>query len=64
MSMSAKAKADNLLATESHQLREHMIHDIHAAMEAFVDEAENVSSTKHGKFQVHLHRARQAATTW
>jgi len=37
MLKSAKAKVDDLLATESHQLCEQTIHKIHAAMEALGD---------------------------
>jgi hypothetical protein len=64
MLKSAKAKVDDLLATESHQLREQKIHKIRAAMEAVVCGAEKVSTTKCRQFQVRLNRARQAATTW
>jgi hypothetical protein len=64
MSKSAKAKVDDLLGMESHQLCEQKIHKIHAAMEALVDGADNVSSTKCRQFQVFLNSARQAATTW
>jgi len=64
MSRSAKAKVDDLLATESHQLREQKIHKIRAAIEALVYGAEKVSSTKRRQFQVRLNRARQAATIW
>jgi hypothetical protein len=64
MSKSAKAKVDDLLATESHQLREQKIHKIRAAMEALVYGTEKVSTPKGRQFQVRLHRARQAATTW
>jgi hypothetical protein len=55
---------DDLLATESHQLREQKIHKIHAAMVALVYGAEKVSTTKCRIFQVRLNKARQAATTW
>jgi hypothetical protein len=61
---SVKAKVDDLLATESHQLRIQKIHKIRAAIEALVYGADKVSSTKHRQFQVPLNRARQAATTW
>jgi len=64
MSKSEKAEVDDLLATESYQLREQKIHKICAAMEAHVYGAENVSSTKCRKCQVRLNRAWQAATTW
>jgi len=64
MSKAAKAKVDDLLATESHQLCEEKIHKIRAAMKALVYRAEKVSSTKRRQFQVHLNRAWQAATTW
>jgi len=58
MLKSAKAKVDDLLATESHQLREQKIHMIRAAMEALVYGAEKVSTTKRRIFQVRLNRAR------
>ena len=61
MSRSANAKVDDLLARESHLLREQKIHKIHAAMEAVVYGAEKVSTTKRRQFQVCLNRARQAA---
>jgi len=64
MSKSAKAKVDDLLATESHQLRDQKIHKIRAAMEALVYGAEKVSTTQRRQFQVRLNRARQVATTW
>jgi len=64
MSKSAKARVDDLLAKESHLVREQKIHKIRAAMEAVVYGAEKVSKMKHRQFQVHLNRARQAATTW
>jgi hypothetical protein len=54
MLMSVKAKVLDLLATESHQLREQKIHKICAAIEALVYGAEKVSSTKRRQFQVHL----------
>jgi len=54
---------DNLLATESNQLRKQKIHKIFASMEALVDGAGKVSPTKRRQFQVRLNRARQAATT-
>jgi hypothetical protein len=64
MSKSTKAKVDNLLAKESHQLREQKIHKIPAAMEAVVYGGEKVATTKCRQFQVPLNRSRQAATTW
>jgi len=64
MSRSAKAKVDDLLAMESHQLREHNIHMIRTAMQDLVYAAEMVSPTKRRQFQVRLNRARQAVTTW
>jgi hypothetical protein len=51
MSKSAKAKLDNLLATESPQLCEQNIHKIPSAMEALVYGAEKVSTTKCGNFK-------------
>ena len=47
---SAKAKVDDLLATESHQLHEQRIHKIRATMEALLHGAEKVSSTKCRQF--------------
>jgi hypothetical protein len=64
MLKSGKAKVDDLLAMESHQLREQKIHKICAAMEALVYGSENVSTTECRLFQMRLNRARQAATTW
>jgi len=64
MLTSAKAKVDDLLAKESHRLREQKIYKIHATIEVLVYGAENVSTTKCRKIQVRLNRARQAATTW
>jgi len=64
MSKSAKAKVNDLLATEFYQLGEQKIHNIRAAMEALVYGAEKVFSTKRRQFQVRVNRARQAATTW
>jgi hypothetical protein len=63
MSKSAKAKVDDLLATESHESREQKIHTIRAAIEALVYGAEKVCSTKRRQFKVRLNRARQAPTT-
>jgi len=64
MSKSAKAKVDDLLATESHQLWEQKIYKISSAMETLLYGAEKVSTTKHWQFEVRLNRAQQAATTW
>jgi hypothetical protein len=64
MSKSAKAKVDEQLATESHQLREQKIHKIRAAMEVLVYGAEKVTTSKRRQFQVRLKIARQAATKW
>ena len=64
MLKSAKAKVDDMVATESYQLREQKIHKICAAMETLVYGAEKVSSTKRMQFHVHLNRSWQAATTW
>jgi hypothetical protein len=54
MSKSAKAKVDDLVATEFHQLREQKVRQIRAAMEDLVYGAEKVSSTKRRQFQVRL----------
>ena len=64
MSKSAKAKVDELLARESHHLREQKIHKIRAAMEVQLYGAEKVTTSKRRQFQVRLNRARQAATIW
>jgi len=64
MSKSGKAKVDEQLAMESHQLREQIIHTIHAAMEVQVYGADKVTTSKWRQFQVRLNRARQAATKW
>jgi hypothetical protein len=50
MSKSAKAKLDDLLARESHLLREEKIHKIRADMEAAVYVAGIVSTTKRKQF--------------
>jgi len=63
MSKSAKAQVDELLARESHQLREQKIHKIRAAMEVQVYGAAKVTSTKRRQFQVDRNRAQQGATT-
>jgi hypothetical protein len=64
MLKSSKANGDDLLATEPHQFSEQQIHKIHAAMEAVVQGAEKVSTTKCRQFLVCLNRAQQTATTW
>jgi len=64
MSKSAKAKVDELLARESHHLREQKIYKIRAAMEVQLYGAEKVTTSKRRQFQVRLNRARQAATIW
>jgi hypothetical protein len=46
MSKSAKPKVDKQLATESHQLREQIIHKMRAAMEVLVYGAEKVTTSK------------------
>jgi len=46
MSKSGKATVDELLAMESHQLREQRIHKIRAAMEVQVYGAEKVTTSK------------------
>jgi hypothetical protein len=64
MSKSAKAKLDEQLATESHQLREQKIHKIFPAMEVLVYGAEKVTTSKRRQFQVRLKITREAATEW
>jgi hypothetical protein len=62
MLKSAKAKVNDLLATESNQLCEPRIDKIRAAMEALAYGAEKVSLTNCRQFQVRLNRNRQAPT--
>jgi len=50
MSKSVKAKVDDLLARESHQLREQKIHKICTAMEALGYGAEKLSITECRQF--------------
>jgi hypothetical protein len=50
MTKSAKTKVDDLLAKEFHLLSEQNIHMIRAAMEALVNGAEKVSTTKLRQF--------------
>jgi hypothetical protein len=57
MSMSAKATADDLFATQFHELCEHKIHMIRAAIEGLVYGAEKISTAKCRIFQVCLNRA-------
>jgi len=64
MSKSGKAQVDELLARESHHLEEQKIHKIRAAMEVQLYRAEKVTTSNSRQFQVHLNRARQAATIW
>jgi len=64
MLKSAKAKVDDLLAKESHQLCKLNIHQIHATMATIVYGAEKVSTTQRRQFQLHPNRAQQVATTW
>ena len=64
MSKSAKAKVDEQLATESHQLREQTIHKTCTAIEVLVYGAEKVTTSKRRQFQLRLKIARQAATKW
>jgi len=64
MSKSAKAKVDQQLASESHQLWEQKIPKISATMEVWVYGAEKVKTSKWRQFQVHLNRTQQAATKW
>jgi hypothetical protein len=61
MSKSAQAQVDELLARESHQLREQKICKICASMEVQVYGAEKVT-TKRRQFQVRLNGARQRPT--
>jgi len=63
MSKSAKAKVDEQLAGESHQLQEQKIHKTHAVMEVQVNWAEKVR-TKQKQGQLCLNRAWQVATIW
>jgi len=61
---SVKDNVNDLLATESRQLRVQSIHKIRAAMEAIVNGVEKVSTTKRTQLQVCLNRAEQTATYW
>jgi len=63
ISKSTKAKADDMSATEFHQLRKQKICMIRAAMEALLHGAEKVSTTKRRQFQVRLNWVRQAVST-
>jgi hypothetical protein len=63
MSTLAKAKVDDLLAIESHQLCKQNNHKIDAAMGAPVNGAGNISPTKYSQFQVCLIGPQQAPTT-
>jgi len=64
MSKSAKAKVDDLLARESHHLREQKIHKICAAMDVQLYRAEKITTSKRRQFQVRPNGARQVATIW
>jgi hypothetical protein len=64
MSKSVKAKLDEQLALDSHQLRDHKIHKFRAAIESLVYGAEKVATSKRRQFQVHLKIARQVVTKW
>jgi len=64
ISKSAKAKVNEWLARENHQLQEQKIHTIRAAMEVLVYWADKVTTAKQRQYQVLLNRARQAATKW
>jgi len=64
MSKSAQAKVNELLARDSHQLQEHKIHKICAAMEVQLYGAEKVTTSKRRQFQVRLNRAQHAVTIW
>jgi len=64
MSTSVKAKVDEQLARESHQLWEQKIHKMSAAMEVQLYGAEKVTTTRQRQLHVLLNRARQAATIW
>jgi len=55
---------DEQLATESHQLREQMIHKIRTALEVPINGAETVTTTQCREFQVSLNRSQQEATKW
>jgi len=64
MSKSVKAKLDELLARESHQLREQKIHKISAPMGIQLYGTEKVTTSKRSQFQFRLTTARQPATIW
>lgn len=64
MLKSAKAKANTLLATEFHQLRERHIDTLCAALAVHVHGTEKINRSKYRQFQVHLYRIKQGATKW
>jgi len=64
VSKSAKAKVDERLARESHQLREQIIHKIRAAMDSQLYGAEQVTTSKWRQFRLPLNGAWQGATIW
>jgi len=61
---SAKAKVDEPLARESHDLQQQKIHKIYAALEVPLSGADKVSTSKQRQFQMRLNRVRQAAAIW
>lgn len=64
MSKSAKTIVDDLVETESHQLRGQKIHKSYAATATLEYGAEKISTTKCWQFQVRMNCTWQAATRW
>jgi len=64
MLKSAKARVDEEVARESHQLQIERIDKIHTAMNVQVYGAEKVTRTECRQFQVCLNTALQTATKW
>jgi len=64
MSNSAKAKADDQLARESHQLQRQKIDKHPAAMDILIYGAEKNTTIKRMHFKVHLNEAQEVAIKW
>jgi len=64
MLKSAKAKVDQQLASDSHQLQEKEMYKICAVMCIQVYGAERVTTTRQRQFQVRLNRAQPVANIW
>jgi len=64
MSKSAKAKVDELLARESHHLREQKIHNLCSAIKVQLYRAEKVTTSNQRQFRLRMNRDQQAAAIW